>query len=98
MKNESFDDDGLFTVSESSGTTEQFIDNNEFVFPPDKTNKSIKDDNSYILLLNEEVMLTGNHKTIEDKIKFLVYQKNVDIMNLTVLKKMNIKVGIFLEQ
>lgn len=96
MTDDSFTDDGLYGIDDSSGGVEQFIDNNEFVFP-DRSKPTSKLNNEYILMLNDEVILTGLKQVIEDKLKFLIYQKNINVDKITVLKKVNIKIGIFLE-
>jgi hypothetical protein len=61
--------------------------------------------NSYILMVFGKMILTGSLNEIEDKVKAIIYGEDnsfdglsVSVDNIVVLKRMNIKVGIFVEE
>ena len=64
---------------------------------------SLKED-KYILLAKEEILLIGNLSSIEDMISKIFYKEHptekynkISVEDLVVLKKMKIKIGIFVE-
>lgn len=60
--------------------------------------------NSYILMVMGKMILSGSLKDIEDKVKAIMYGEDKDfdglsisVDDIVVLKRMNIKVGIFIQ-
>jgi hypothetical protein len=63
-----------------------------------------KNKEKYILLAGEELILVGSLQTIEEEVRKIFYKEhsiekynNLDINDLVVLKKMKIKIGVFVE-
>lgn len=62
---------------------------------------SIKED-EYILFINDNIINIGAHESIQEEVKSLVFGTHKDyeilpIENISVLKKIKIKIGVFLE-
>jgi hypothetical protein len=119
-----------FVVDEyASDEKGHYIDNNDYVFPPENvlaTNKQpktviinnpqIKQDKSktnslapqigeYILMYSGKIILSGPESIIENKIKNMIYGDDIDFSeetvlaeNIVVLKRIDIKIGVFLNE
>ena len=81
------------------------IDNNDFVdvpgLPSQKEDRPFSSDN-YVILYNEALIFQGNYDDTIEKINALVFGEieefgEVDPNKLILLKKMKIKVGVFIE-
>lgn len=83
-------------------TDEEDLDNLEI-----KLNKNVnlsEDNTKYILVAKDEIIFIGNKVEVEQEIKKIFYEehdlcksKNITIDDLVILKKIKIKVGVFLE-
>jgi hypothetical protein len=88
---------------------EPMIDNNymdaEYNVQTNKTNDlSSLNDNDYVLIVNETIISIGSFEEIQANVGDLVFGEHklcggesIPIENILVLKKVNIKVGVFLE-
>lgn len=50
----------------------------------------------YILMVFGKIILTGNLEVIQEKVKEIVYGDEVEIDDIVVLKRVEIKIGVFL--
>ena len=55
--------------------------------------------NDLILMIKDEVILHGSEETVISEIKKYIYEPkhNIILNDIVVLKKMNVKVGVFIE-
>lgn len=65
---------------------------------------SLKNSDKYILLAKEEILLIGSLASVEDMVRKIFYKEHhiekynqISVDDLVVLKKMKIKIGIFVE-
>jgi hypothetical protein len=65
---------------------------------------SLKSDEKYILLAKEEILLVGSLMAVEEEVRKIFYKEHqikkynkISVEDLVVLKKMKIKIGIFVE-
>lgn len=68
-----------------------FDENDEFSF------SSVKSD-SYVLILDDQVVAVGDIKSLKDIILEMVSSEGVDVEKFSVLKKLSIKWGIFIDE
>lgn len=83
------------------------IDNNNFVDPDlvEDTTDMVVDRNDFYLFVKDQFIRSGSLELIENEVKELVFgdhvlceNNNITENDIVVLKKVNIKIGVFLEQ
>lgn len=90
------------------------IDNNDYVNMPFFTSKKIEekentspkdapDVGEYILMISGKIALIGNINDIENKAKNIVYgddadHQSIDINDIVILKRISLKIGVFVEE
>ena len=92
-------------TSDQGPTLHPFIDNNDEYFPnhPNKTEIKKQTSDEYILMIGGNVIFTGNLDATQRLLKTVVYGehedfKDVSVEDIVVLKKMKIKIGVFVEE
>lgn len=102
MNDESYDFDAAPLSSNS-----HIIDNNDFIsigFPNGARPIPSPVENNYILMVLGKVVMHGSIEQIESKIKAIVYgedadfSKDISVDDIVVLKRLKIKIGIFIDE
>lgn len=100
----------LYTIEDVTVPEEEkIIDNNDYVnFPSEpissfSAQESIKEDlNDHILMVNDKILLVSTKNDIQHEVEMLLYGEHpafdsaVNLSDISVLKKVNIRYGIFL--
>ena len=97
LNNEFYDD-----ISLNKKTNKEQLNSQENI----KSNKSLFDfEGKYVVILYNKIIANGNLKEVESIVKELVFEEHplsskyeINIDDIIVLKRVNIKVGVFIEQ
>lgn len=88
---------------EENPMPQQFVDNNDEYFPAYSGPKieANNTDGEYILMISGDVVFTGSLEDTQDMLKAVIYGEhpkytNVQTDDILILKKMAIKIGVFI--
>lgn len=104
---ENVDNDIIDDNISTNKVIHQFIDNNEEYFPSMKGDvveeNTPKTPDEYILMVNGDIVFTGSFDKTQELVKDIIYgesqtYKIASMDDIVVLKKLKIKVGVFLEE